>query len=77
MGEIGRDEAQAIASCFQADRNNGFYVQLAVESIHYDRAQDWLRRFDTPLRTLDALHLAIVASHHIPLLIAGVRLVAD
>jgi uncharacterized protein len=77
MGEIGRDEAQAIASCFQADRNNGFYVQLAVEPLHYDRAQDWLRQFDTPLRTLDALHLAIAASHNIPLVTADVGLVAS
>jgi uncharacterized protein len=33
-------------------------------------AQDWIRRFDTPLRTLDALHLAIASAQGILLITA-------
>lgn len=77
MGEIERGEAEAIANRFQIDRNNGFYIQLAVELIHYDKARDWIRQFDTPLRTLDALHLAIAVSHNIPLVTADAGLVAS
>ena len=30
--------------------------------VHYEIARDWIGRFATPLRTLDALHLAICSS---------------
>lgn len=77
MGELARDQAQTIANRFQNDLDNGFYVQLALESIHYHRAKDWIRRFDTSLRTLDALHLAIAFSHNIPLVTADEGLLAS
>ena len=77
MGEIERDEAQAIADRFQTDRNSGFYIRLALEPIHYDMGRNWIARFDTPLRTLDALHLAIAASHNIPLVTADEGLVVS
>ena len=77
MGEIERDEAQAIADRFQTDLNNGFYIHLALEPAHYETARNWIKRFDTPLRTLDALHLAIAASHNIPLVTADEGLVAS
>jgi predicted nucleic acid-binding protein len=79
MGEIERDAAQAIANRFQTDLSSGFYMQLVLEPIHYDMARDWIRRFDTPLRTLDALHLAIATSHSIPLVTAdeGLAVSAD
>jgi len=64
MREIERDEAQAIANRFQTDLNSGFYSQLILEPIHYEMARNWIRRFDTPLRTLDALHLAIASAHN-------------
>jgi uncharacterized protein len=79
MREIERDEAQAIANRFQTDLNSGFYRQLILEPIHYDMARNWIRRFDTPLRTLDALHLAIASAHNIPLVTAdeGLAVSAD
>jgi len=67
VGDIARDAAQAIANRFQVDRDHGFYIQLALEPIHYSMARDWIRRFDTPLRTLDALHLAVAVSNYSPL----------
>ncbi len=79
MREIERDEAQAIANRFQTDLNSGFYSQLILEPIHYEMARNWIRRFDTPLRTLDALHLAIASAHNIPLVTAdeGLAVSAD
>jgi predicted nucleic acid-binding protein len=35
---------------------------------------NWIAEFNTPLRTLDALHLAIAAHNQAPLLTADVRL---
>jgi uncharacterized protein len=59
---------------FQADLNQGFYTRLEVEPGHYSMARDWIGQFDTPLRTLDALHLAIASSHDISLVTADVGL---
>jgi predicted nucleic acid-binding protein len=35
------------------------YVRIAVQRRHYEAARDWRARFTTPLRALDALHLAM------------------
>lgn len=74
MAEIVLEEARAIANQFQMDLNRGFYTRLRVEPIHYTMARDWISQFDTPLRTLDALHLAIAAAYHIPLVTADAGL---
>jgi uncharacterized protein len=70
MGEVESDAARAIVNRFQADLNQGFYTRLIVEPVHYNLARDWIGQFDTPLRTLDALHLAIAASHNIAIVTA-------
>jgi uncharacterized protein len=70
MAEIDPVEAKAIANRFQTDLNRGFYTRLRVEPIHYSMARDWIGQFDTPLRTLDALHLAIADSHNIAIVTA-------
>jgi uncharacterized protein len=70
MGEISQGQAAEIADCFEAHIAYGFYTRLAVEALHYSLAQEWIRRFDTPLRTLDALHLAIASSQRICLITA-------
>jgi uncharacterized protein len=70
MGEISQAQAGAIADRFEVDIDDGFYTRLPVEALHYRLAQDWIRRFDTPLRTLDALHLAIASAQGICLITA-------
>jgi uncharacterized protein len=70
MGEISQDQARAIADLFEGHIDYGFYTRLPVEALHYRLAQNWIRRFDTPLRTLDALHLAIASSQGICLITA-------
>ncbi|MBW4695133.1 MAG: type II toxin-antitoxin system VapC family toxin [Lyngbya sp. HA4199-MV5] len=71
MSEISLEDAQAIVDRFQTDLDSGFYTRLALEPAHYDMARDWLSRFETSLRTLDALHLAVAASNSIPLITAN------
>ncbi|MHC5822998.1 MAG: type II toxin-antitoxin system VapC family toxin [Nostoc sp.] len=70
MREISQQDAIAIVERFQADLNSEFYTKIAVETVHYNLARDWISRFDTPLRTLDALHLAIAFQNNIPLVTA-------
>ena len=55
------EDARGIVEQFQADLDSGFYIRIALEPVHYNLAREWIGRFDTPLRTLDALHLAIAA----------------
>lgn len=70
MRELTNDDAWEIASRFQTDLNNGFFTLLNIEPVHYDKARNWIRQFNTPLRTLDALHLAVADSCEIPLITA-------
>lgn len=68
--EISQQDAIAIVERFQADLDSRFYTQIAVETVHYNLAREWISRFDTPLRTLDALHLTIAFQNNIQLVTA-------
>ncbi|MEH2386398.1 MAG: type II toxin-antitoxin system VapC family toxin [Nostoc sp.] len=70
MREISQQDARAIVERFQADLDSGFYTKIPVETVHYNLAREWISRFNTPLRTLDALHLAIAFQNNIPLVTA-------
>jgi uncharacterized protein len=74
MGEIDRSDAVAIAARFQADLDAAFYQRVTVTPRHYDMAKQWMQQFDTPLRTLDALHLAIASELSMPLITADIGL---
>ncbi|MCP6757869.1 MAG: type II toxin-antitoxin system VapC family toxin [Fischerella sp. CENA71] len=77
MREISPEDATAIVQRFQADLDSSFYTCIAVEPIHYNLAREWVSRFETPLRTLDALHLAIASQNNIRLVTADEALAAS
>ncbi|KOP23219.1 hypothetical protein AMR41_27445, partial [Hapalosiphon sp. MRB220] len=77
MREISQKEATGIVQRFQADLDSSFYTCIAVEPIHYNLAREWISRFETPLRTLDALHLAIASQNNIRLVTADEALAAS
>ncbi|TBR60690.1 hypothetical protein B4U84_07500 [Westiellopsis prolifica IICB1] len=77
MREISPEEATGIVQRFQADLDSSFYTCIAVEPIHYNLAREWISRFETPLRTLDALHLAIASQNNIRLVTADEALAAS
>jgi uncharacterized protein len=77
MREISQEDATAIVQRFQADLDSNFYTCIAVERIHYNLAREWISRFETPLRTLDALHLAIASQNNIRLVTADEALAAS
>jgi hypothetical protein len=60
--EMKRKDAGRVVARFLADMDNGCYTYLQVEAYHYRLARDWIGMFSLPLRTLDALHLAISSS---------------
>lgn len=70
MGEISQEDARGIVERLQADLDSGYYACISLELVHYNLAREWIARFDTPLRTLDALHLAIAFSNNLRLITA-------
>jgi predicted nucleic acid-binding protein len=62
LGELTTLDAGRVAAQFVAHLEAGLYARLALERRHYTLARDWIARFSTPLRTLDALHLAVAAT---------------
>jgi uncharacterized protein len=63
MREISPEEARQIGLDFQTYLDENFYTCIPLEPIHYNLARDWSSGFEVPLRTLDALHLAVAISN--------------
>jgi uncharacterized protein len=70
MREISQEEATKIAVRFQTHLDSGFYTCITLEPVHYQLAREWIGRFETSLRTLDALHLACASSNNLRLVTA-------
>jgi uncharacterized protein len=72
--QLTMDEAQQLATNFRADLAAGIYQRLPIEAIHYQIAATWISRFNTVLRTLDALHLATASAAQIRLVTGDIGL---
>ena len=62
MGNLDLAAAHEAGSRFERMVEESFVVLLPNRD-DFDRATDWLNRFDTGLRAGDALHLAIARNH--------------
>ena len=69
-GNLNRDAAARICDLFVSHRDASFYRRLEVASHHYVLARNWLGRFNTSLKSLDAIHLAIASSESLILVTA-------
>jgi len=67
-----RDAHDALRD-FNADKTAGRYRLAVVLESHYAQAREWIASFEVPLRTLDALHLAVAHGHSVPVLTADKR----
>jgi uncharacterized protein len=61
-GNLGRKDCSKISTRFLSHANAGYYDYRTVEEHHYRLARDLIGSLNTSLRTLDALHLALVSS---------------
>ena len=61
MGNLDAAAAREAGSRFEAMIEESFIV-LLPDRDDFDRAREWLSRFDTGLRAGDALHLAIASN---------------
>jgi len=66
--EASREAADTVGASFRADTAANVFHIIPLISFHYRYARGLIARFDTPLRTLDALHLSVVASEGLELL---------
>ena len=70
IGELDAQHAMAVRDHLTAHLNEGIYRRTVLGAHHVLRAREILSTFTTPLRTLDALHLAIAASEKLRLITA-------
>lgn len=61
QGEISGEDADRARSHFSTHLAAGYYERLPLARAHYELARRWLAAPAPPLRTLDALHLAVAA----------------
>jgi predicted nucleic acid-binding protein len=73
-GELSRENANRVLTEFQSHLNRFLFKRIPLERDHYSVAFHWLAQFAVPLRTLDALHLAVAAQNNIELVTADRQL---
>jgi len=73
-GVLSTTDATRLITQFNLHVESGCYKQLPIEAIHYEMARDWIGQFLMPLRTLDALHLAVCFAANAKLLTSDVSL---
>ena len=56
---LSQKDGKAILSVFRTHVDDKSFVHLPIQPKHYSTAMNWIAEFNTSLRTLDALHLAI------------------
>jgi predicted nucleic acid-binding protein len=68
--ETARSVAQRVAELFERHLRTNAYTVVQVTDEAFGQCIDYLRGFGSPLRTLDALHLATCARAQLPLVTA-------
>lgn len=59
--DLGRQDALRIVRLFQRHSAEGLYSIVPVEAKAFRVSRQWLEQFSSPLRSLDALHLAVAS----------------
>ena len=75
MGELGLPDGNRIISKFLSHVDDDLFSMTPVESHHWRIALGWIGLFNTSLRTLDALHLAIASAGDFVLATSDQRLI--
>ena len=70
MKELSKDDARKVLAQFRAHADGSLYRMIAVEQSDYVVARDWIAQMVTPLRVLDAIHLAVASSNSLTLVTA-------
>lgn len=69
-GEIKRTDGDRIIAKFLDHMDGRFYTTFFIKPHYYRLARDWIGQFKIPLRSLDAIHLAIASLEGLKLITA-------
>ncbi|MBI1883222.1 MAG: type II toxin-antitoxin system VapC family toxin [Chlamydiae bacterium] len=61
-GQMHSTDGRRVLARYLSHAEGNFYLKVSIDSHHYRLARDWLGEFSTPLRSFDALHLAVAVS---------------
>lgn len=67
MKALSRNQGHQVISEFQLHQKQRVFIPYPIMQKDYEIARDWLSTFDSSLRTLDALHLAVAYSNKLTL----------
>ncbi len=67
---MSRTDGGRVIAEFLSHVSGLYYTRLLITPQHYQLARDWIGRFEMPLRTLDALHLAVSSSEGLTIVTA-------
>lgn len=70
IGDLPNAQADRVLAMFERHVAGGCYRMLPIGSDQFGLARQWIGRRAVPLRTLDALHLAVAASASVTLVTA-------
>jgi len=71
---LSQTDGNRILAQFQSHIQQNFFRWLSLEYKHFQLGKNWISQFNTPLRTLDALHLALAYTFNLTLLSADLQL---
>jgi uncharacterized protein len=74
MGDLERMQADRVTSLFLSHVEGGWYTRIHLHAGHYLAARGFIGRFDLPLKSPGALHLAVSAVESLPLITADQQL---
>ena len=74
-GDLGQPDGNRILSKFLSHLDGNFFTIVPVEPHHWRLARGWIGLFNTSIRTLDALHLAIASAGDFVLVSSDQRLI--
>ncbi|MGK5091452.1 type II toxin-antitoxin system VapC family toxin [Deltaproteobacteria bacterium TL4] len=72
--ELSTIDGNRVLAQFKTHLSQRCFLYFPIHSQHYIIAKGWISQFTTPLRTLDAIHLAIASVNNLSLLTADIKL---
>ncbi len=71
---LSQTDGNKILTQFQSHIQQKMFRWLSLEYKHFQMGKNWISQFNTPLRTLDALHLALASTFNLTLLSVDLQL---
>jgi uncharacterized protein len=75
LGELTKVDADRLKASFLSHLEGGMYTLLYLTDEHFRLARDWMASWNTSLKSLDALHLALSLSGGLTMVTADRQLV--